>query len=364
MKCSFQKYQLQFKKPVLTSRGSMTHKNGYYITIENEGVKGIGECSYIEGLSIDRLDSFEAKLAEVCAAIEDMAAMPESIGETTDELVDALYNTEILPGDLAAQYPSMLFGIETALLDLCNGGKHEIVRNSEFFAGKQNIPINGLVWMGSDEFMQEQIEHKLAAGFRCIKIKVGAIDFAEECRLVENIRKHYNPEQIEIRLDANGAFNESNVRERLRILLQYTIHSIEQPVKPQQYLLMHQLCAERIIPIALDEELIGTDDSEMRMKLLEMIRPQYIILKPSLLGGFASCDEWIDIADTLGINWWATSALEGNIGLNAIAQWAAAKGTDMVQGLGTGGLYVNNVKSPLYIESGHLKYNTGADWEL
>ena len=362
MKCSFKKYQLTFKKPVLTSRGSMTHKNGYYITIENEGVRGIGECSYIEGLSIDRLDSFEAKLAEVCAAIEDMAAMPDSIGENTEELVDALYNTEILPGDLASYYPSMLFGIETALLDLCNGGKHEIVRGSEFFAGKQNIPINGLVWMGSDEFMQQQIEQKLADGFRCIKIKVGAIDFAEECRLIENMRKRYNPEHIEIRLDANGAFTEKNVRERLRILSQYTIHSIEQPVKPQQYLLMHQLCGEQIISIALDEELIGTDQQEMRVKMLEMIRPQYIILKPSLLGGFASCDEWIDIADTLGINWWATSALEGNIGLNAIAQWAASKNTDMVQGLGTGGLYTDNIASPLYMESGHLKYDPSVAW--
>jgi o-succinylbenzoate synthase len=366
MKLSFQKYQLQFKKPVLTSRGSMAYKNGYYITIERQGVRGVGECSYIEGLSIDRLDRLEERIHNIGQEIEEMAAHPDSYGENTEELIEDMYNLDILPGDLAVGYPALLFGLETALLDLANGGKHEVVRGSAFYQGRQAIPINGLVWMGSDEFMQQQIEQKLADGFRCIKIKVGAIDFIEECRLIENIRKRYTPDQIEIRLDANGAFTEQNVRERLRILSQYTIHSIEQPVKPQQYLLMHRLCAENIIPIALDEELIGTDQVDMRRKLLETIRPQYIILKPSLLGGFASCDEWIELANELNIGWWATSALEGNIGLNAIAQWVAAKmeAVDLqtVQGLGTGSLYIDNVESPLYIESGHLKYNPDGKW--
>jgi len=348
MNASFRPYQLTFKKPVLTSRGSMTHKNGYYIAVENDGIKGIGECSYIEGLSIDRLDSFEETLKEVCADIEGIA--------------DDFYYNGTLPKHLIAHYPAIAFGLETALLELHCGGKHRIIAGSRFYDGKKDILINGLVWMGSDAFMQEQIEQKLGDGFRCIKIKVGAIDFKEECRLIEGIRQNYSPEQIEIRLDANGAFTESNVRERLRTLSQYTIHSIEQPIKPQQYLLMHQLCAERIIPIALDEELIGTDQKDIRSKLLEMIRPQYIILKPSLLGGLATCDEWIEIAERLNIQWWATSALEGNIGLNAIAQWAAAKETNMVQGLGTGGLYTDNVESPLYIEAGHLKYNPNATW--
>ena len=352
MKASFQPYQLKFKKPVLTSRGAMTNKNGYYITIENNDTKGIGECSYIEGLSIDRLDSFAEELKKICADIK--------------EIAEDYYADAALPDHLISHYPSLAFGLETALLDLKNGGKHEIIKGSAFYAGTQDIPINGLVWMGSDEFMQQQIEQKLADGFRCIKIKVAAIDFREECRLIENIRKNYSYAQIEIRLDANGGFNEQNVRERLRILSQYTIHSIEQPVKPQQYLLMHQLCAENIIPIALDEELIGTDQMEMRVKLLEIIRPQYIILKPSLLGGLASCDEWIKIATGLGIGWWATSALESNIGLNAIAQWAAARtkaeGSNTVQGLGTGGLYDNNIDSPLYIEAGHLKCDTSKKW--
>jgi o-succinylbenzoate synthase len=348
MKASYQPYQLKFKKPVLTSRGAMTHKNGYYITIENEGIKGIGECSYIEGLSIDRLDYLEEELQKACANIGQIAYY---------------YFEKMIPlVRLFSQYPALAFGLETALLDFRNGGKHEIIEGSAFYKGAQNIPINGLVWMGSDEFMREQIEQKLADGFRCIKIKVGAIEFKEECRLIENIRKSFSPTQIEIRLDANGGFTEQNVRERLSILSQYTIHSIEQPVKPQHYLLMHQLCAENIIPIALDEELIGTDQAEMRVKLLEIIRPQYIILKPSLLGGFATCNEWIQIATGLGIDWWATSALESNIGLNAIAQWTASKNTDMIQGLGTGGLYDNNVISPLYIETGYLKYASDRKW--
>ena len=347
MKASYHPYQLQFKTPVLTSRGSMTHKNGYYITVEYNGIKGIGECSYIEGLSIDRLDSLEEELRKACA---DIGNISYSYFEKMTPLLQ-LFN----------DYPALAFGLETAFLDFRNKGKHEIIEGSAFYRGTQAIPINGLVWMGSDEFMQQQIEQKLADGFRCIKIKVGAIDFKEECRLIENIRKRYTPEQIEIRLDANGAFNEQNVRERLGILSQYTIHSIEQPIRPQQYLLMHQLCRENIVPIALDEELIGMHET-MQQKLLETIQPQYIILKPSLLGGFEECNHWVSIAEKLGIKWWATSALESNIGLNAIAQWAASKGTNMVQGLGTGSLYMNNIDSPLYIASGHLQYDPKKQW--
>ena len=347
MKASYQPYQLKFKKPVLTSRGSMAYKNGYYIIIEHDGIKGIGECSFIEGLSIDRLDSFEDELKKTCLDIE--------------EIAETYYHSDTLPSHLISHYPALAFGVETALLDISTGGKHEIIKDSAFYQGTQAIPINGLVWMGSDEFMQQQIEQKLADGFRCIKIKVGAIDFKEECRLIENIRKNHSPAQIEIRLDANGAFTENNVRERLSILSQHTIHSIEQPIRPQQYLLMHQLCAENIIPIALDEELIGTHE-DMRLKLLETIRPQYIILKPSLLGGISECNNWVKIAHTLNIGWWATSALESNIGLNAIAQWAASKSSDVVQGLGTGSLYENNIASPLFIESGHLKYAPNGKW--
>ena len=350
MKASYHPYQLQFKKPILTSRGSMTHKNGYYLCIEDKGIRGIGECSFIEGLSIDRLDQIEGILDQV---VVDIVSIEKNY---------FLYG--ILPTYLD-DFPSVHFGLETALLDVGYGGKDLFSTHSEFSAGTRSIPINGLVWMGSDEFMKQQIEQKLADGFRCIKIKVGAIDFAEECRLIENIRKRYDPREIEIRLDANGAFTEQNVRERLRILSQYTIHSIEQPIRPQQYLLMHDLCAENIIPIALDEELIGIHKN-MKQKLLETIRPQYIILKPSLMGGFDACGDWIYKAKEMGIKWWATSALESNIGLNAIAQWLTEitmnDGLDTVQGLGTGGLYINNIESPLYIEAGHLKYDPNGKW--
>ena len=356
MQASFRPYQLKFKRPVLTSRGSMTYKNGYFLSVENDGIIGVGECSFIEGLSIDLIDSFEKQLQEVCHDIEQIA--------------DEYYDNGDLPDYLISYYPALAFGLETALMDLKNGGKHLIEYGSQFYEGKQVIPINGLVWMGSDAFMGEQISQKLAEGFRCIKIKVGAIDFEEDCRLIELIRKQYGPSEIEIRLDANGAFNERNVRERLQTLAQYTIHSIEQPIKPQQYLLMRQLCIENIIPIALDEELIGTHQKDIKSKLLETIRPQYIILKPSLLGGFKASDEWIAIAEKLKIDWWATSALESNVGLNAIAQWVAhlfptlpKDGTGMpVQGLGTGSLYENNIQSPLYIESGQLKFASNEKW--
>ena len=350
-------YSLPFKTPVLTSRGSMTHKHGYIIQLEQKGITGTGECSYIEGLSIDSLSDYTAMLDIVSVHI--------------DQIADVYYTKGILPAELLMRFPSIAFGLETALLDLANGGRHEIVKDSAFFKGQEDIPINGLVWMGTDVFMQQQIEQKLTEGFKCIKIKVGAIDFSEECRLIEGIRKNYGADRIEIRLDANGGFNEQNVRERLRMLAQYDIHSIEQPVKPQQYLLMRQLCAEKIIPIALDEELIGTDDKNIKAKLLEMILPQYIILKPSLLGGFGASEEWIDLATTMKINWWATSALESNIGLNAIAQWAAdlaprlstkGRGGVTVQGLGTGSLYTNNISSPLFIANGLLKYDVKREW--
>ncbi|MBS1683631.1 MAG: o-succinylbenzoate synthase [Bacteroidetes bacterium] len=348
MYASYRPYSLEFKRPVLTSRSRMTHKHGYYLTITYNGMTGTGECSYIEGLSIDDLAGYEAQLLHICSEIEEVA--------------EIYYDTGTLPIEIVHRFPSIAFGLETALLDLKNGGRHEIIEDSAFFQGKKSIPINGLVWMGDEGFMREQIAQKLADGFRCIKIKVGAIDFDEECRLIESIRTNYTSDQIEIRLDANGAFTATDVRSKLKRLSAYTIHSIEQPIKPQQYVLMHQLCRENIIPIALDEELIGTTDTFIRQRLLETIRPQYIILKPSLLGGLAACDDWIAQTDRLNIPWWATSALEGNIGLNAIAQWAASKETGMVQGLGTGALYANNLPSPMYICHGQLLYDQSQRW--
>ncbi|MFN8298587.1 MAG: o-succinylbenzoate synthase [Chitinophagales bacterium] len=338
VKATYKKYQLQFTSPVLTSRGAMQVKNGYYLYLENDGKKGIGECSFIEGLSKDNLDNYEATLGAVCVALQTQTQLPD--------LTD---------------YPSLQFGLETALLDLENGGDHVLFKNA-FSAGQQMIPINGLVWMGNEAFMLEQIKQKLEGGFRCIKLKVGALAFDEECRLLTYIRNRFSPEQIELRLDANGAFTAADVIRKLETLAQFNIHSIEQPLKPGQISLMKDLCSHPVIPIALDEELIHPSLFE-KLQIIEQIKPQYIILKPGLLGGFKICNALIEKAEAEGIGWWATSALESNIGLNAIAQWVAGFKTDMVQGLGTGGLYTNNITSPLYIQQGKLGYNLQLPWQ-
>jgi o-succinylbenzoate synthase len=341
LKAWYKPYQLQFKNPVLTSRGSMAVKNGYYLFISDGVNTGTGECSFIEGLSIDRLDNYEEKLSQLCTAIETR-------------------QSELFPD--FSLYPSISFGYECALLDLQNGGK-KILFESSFTSGAKSIPINGLVWMGNKDFMQQQIAQKLHDGFTCIKMKVGAIDFEEEVSLLEYIRKLYPKQKIEIRLDANGAFHPNEAFRKLEILSAYHIHSIEQPIKPGQPSAMKELCNNPPIPIALDEELIGPYDWEKASELLEIIRPQYIILKPSLLGGFKVCDMWIQIAGQNKIGWWATSALESNIGLNAIAQWVFTKKNPMVQGLGTGSLYTNNVNCPLAIEGGMLHYRKETVWQ-
>lgn len=339
MKAHFKKYQLQFKNSVLTSRGAMDVKNGYYLFLSEQGKTGIGECSFIEGLSKDNLLLYEQVLILLCEALATQSALPDLSG-----------------------YPSIQFGLETALLDLQNGGKHLIFDNA-FSHGQKTIPINGLVWMGSKQFMLQQVEEKLKLGYSCIKLKVGALAFEEECRILTFIRERFSPQQVELRLDANGAFAASDVYQKLETLAQFHIHSIEQPVKPGEVELMAGLCKHPIIPIALDEELITPAMGE-KLNVLNAIQPQYIILKPGLLGGFDVCNRLIKHAETLGIGWWATSALESNIGLNAIAQWVAGFQTPMVQGLGTGSLYTNNVASPLYIKDGRLGYDEHGQWAI
>jgi o-succinylbenzoate synthase len=339
LKATFSKYQLRFKAPMLTSRGEMKVKNGYFLYISDGNKTGIGECSYIEGLSIDNLAHYEETLRALCKAIEsaDEKAKPD-----------------------LRSYPSLQFALECALLDFNNGGR-KILFETAFTKGKSLIPINGLVWMGTAAFMQGQIEEKLKDGFRCIKIKVGAIAFEEETKLLQLIRQTFPPDVIEIRLDANGAFTSEDVFQKLDTLSAYGIHSIEQPVKPGQYDLMKQVCSHSPIPVALDEELIGLPESE-RSALLSHLKPQHLIFKPSLLGGFATCNQWIESAESANIGWWATSALESNIGLSAIAQWVSTKNSAIVHGLGTGSLYQNNIASPLYITKGSLGYNTDAEW--
>ncbi len=339
LKAYFKKYQLHFKFNALPSRGGMQVKNGYYLFITDGSNTGIGECSFIEGLSIDPLNNYEHKLEQLCSFIS---------SEDDNEKPDL------------DRYPSIRFGWETALLDLKAKGS-KVLFKSAFTEGIAQIPINGLIWMGNRDFMQEQINQKLKDGFKCIKIKVGAINFDDEIMLLEFIRSHFSAEVMEIRVDANGAFKEADVFDKLNRLAQFNIHSIEQPVKQGQLSLMKQVCLKSPIPVALDEELIDLHGISKR-ELLETIRPQYIILKPGLLGGFEVCNEWIALASTLNTGWWATSALESNIGLNAIAQWVFTKSETMVQGLGTGGLYTTNLSSPLFIKNGYLGYDPQKPW--
>lgn len=343
-KADYKKYLLQFKQPSGTSRGVLTEKPAYFIKIWNEvdpSVIGIGECSILKGLSIDDVENYEEVLAEVSRDINNFVA------DATNKLV---------------KFPSIIFGIETALKDLENGGK-QILFPSDFTEGNEGIPINGLIWMGNIGYMKEQLKTKIEEGFRCIKIKIGAIEFEEELKFLNNLRQQYLQNYFEIRLDANGAFNMQEVKEKLRRLSKHRIHSIEQPIKQGNWRAMAELCRESPIPIALDEELIGINTYSKKEELVTTIRPQFLILKPSLLGGFKHSEEWIEIANKYKIGWWVTSALESNIGLNAIAQWAFTLKNKLPQGLGTGQLYTNNIASPLLIEDSKLWY-LGRDWNL
>lgn len=339
---SFQHKTLKFKKPATTSRDTLKTKDTYYFELWNEccpDITGIGECSPIWGLSPETKEELEETL--------------EKVIESPD-----YYLTNL---NLLDNFPTVRFGLEMAQKDWAEGGKR-ILFPSDFTDKKTPIPINGLIWMGSLEEMETQIEEKLASGFDCIKLKIGSLDFEKEFDLIASIREKYSSEIIEIRVDANGAFSGRNPLEKLERLATLSLHSIEQPIRQGNWKEMKDLCKVTPLPIALDEELIGVTKLEDKRNLLVTIRPQYIILKPSLLGGFHHCDEWIALAEELNIGWWATSALESNIGLNAIAQWVFMKRNSMYQGLGTGKLYNNNIKSPLEIIAGALVYNKGDLW--
>ena len=332
MKATYKKYILNFKQPSGTSRGVLTTKETYFLIIEENGKKGIGECGLFRGLSYDDNLGYSDKLEWVCNNI--------CLGK------DVLW-------EKLREYPSIQFGVEQAFLSL-ESDDPMILFPSSFTKEQKSIPINGLVWMGTPEFMSQQINEKIQQGFNCIKLKIGAIDFNEELQLIANIRKEFSPEKIEIRVDANGGFDISNALNRMNQLSEYKIHSIEQPIKQKQYDSMADLCKKTSLPIALDEELIGVINYNDKENLLQKIRPQYIILKPSLVGGFKGSEEWIKIAEKLNIGWWITSALESNIGLNAIAQWAFTLNNSMPQGLGTGGLFTNNFESNLIVKNGQL----------
>lgn len=330
------KYQLHFKFLAKTSREEMREKTTYFVKVFDSDTPytyGIGECALFKGLSSDDVPDYEHLLSQACLNMTGLHSTMSSIR----------------------------MGFETAIRDLHNGGHRQIFL-SEWLSGQKDIHINGLIWMGDKSTMLNRIREKIEHGFRILKLKIGGIDFEEELSILKSIRDYYNQSDLEIRLDANGGFIPENALAKLNSLSKYEIHSIEQPIAAGQYEAMRTICHESPIAIALDEDLIGFNDDEAIDRLLTFVRPRYIILKPTLCGGFERSDKWIESAETKGIGWWATSALESNIGLNAIAQWVATKKTSLAQGLGTGMLYTNNIQSPLELKSDRLAYNPNQQW--
>lgn len=342
MRAAYAPYRLDFNFKALTSRGALPWKDTYYIKVWDESVPeqyGIGECAVFRGLSADDHPDYEETLRQLCQGI--------NRGERCD----------------ISKWSSIKFGLETALFDYQNG----CVRTpfpGDFTNGRSHVDINGLVWMGTLDEMTSRAEAKIADGFKCIKIKVGSHDFNKELELIDRIRVAHGPEELEIRLDANGAFAPDNALDRVKRLAQLDIHSIEQPIAAGQWEAMSFLCENSPVPIALDEELIGCHTPEEMHKMLYYIHPAYIILKPALCGGFSGATDWILNAESKSIGWWVTSALESNVGLNAIAQWVAAMNVDMPQGLGTGGLYTNNIHSPLSLRGEQLGYDPDKGWHM
>jgi o-succinylbenzoate synthase len=340
MKATYKRYILTFKKPGGTSRGILIHKETWFLILENDEQFGIGECAMFRGLSMDDVADYETQLQWVCDHIDDG--------------LESLLSTLVM-------YPSIQFGLEQAFRSVASKNPF-LLFPSEFITHGKPIPINGLIWMGNKAFMEEQINQRIKDGFSCIKLKIGALNFNKELSLLKSIRERFTPEEIELRVDANGALKKEDVFHKLEELSRLDIHSIEQPIKPGNLALMKEICASGFMDIALDEELIGVVDETKRRELLQIVVPQYIILKPSLIGGYKGSMEWITLAKEMGIQWWVTSALESNIGLNAIAQWTFTLKNSLPQGLGTGSLFVNNIESPLEVREGKLLYNNNLEW--
>lgn len=342
MRATFQAYSLIFKQASGTSRGVLRQKDTWFLKIEDGQRFGIGECGMFRGLSADDRPDFEIKLQWTC----------DNIHLGLEMLLEALI-----------EFPSIQFGLEMAFQSM-ESETPFLLFPSEFTKHKDAIDINGLIWMGSEAFMKQQIQDKIEAGFSCIKMKIGAIDFDTEINLLKSIRKEFSVKDIELRVDANGAFAPTEALEKLKILSDLELHSIEQPIKQGQIEAMASLCEQTPLPIALDEELIGVFDVTKQQELLQTINPQYIILKPTLVGGLGGSKAWIDMAESQSIGWWITSALESNIGLNAIAQWTYTLKSKMPQGLGTGSLFTNNFDSPLQVKNGTLQYNSEQKWNI
>jgi o-succinylbenzoate synthase len=342
MNAFFQKQSLNFKQASGTSRGVLRTKETYFLKVVDGDKVGYGECAVFKGLSVDDRPDYEAKLIWLC----------QNINRNLDELLQEFI-----------EFPSIQFGLEQAYLSVKSKNPFELFP-SKFTESEDAIKINGLIWMGTEAFMRKQIREKLDAGFSTLKLKIGAIDFESEISLLKSIRKEFSSEEIEIRVDANGGFLPSEALEKLKRLSELNLHSIEQPIKQGQIDEMAELCSTTPLPIALDEELIGVFDVTNKQEILQTIKPQYIILKPSLVGGFTGSAEWIQLASTQHIGWWITSALESNIGLNAIAQWTYTLKNNLPQGLGTGSLFTNNFESPLEVKGEYLHYNNKIKWNV
>ncbi len=345
LKAEFFPYRLHFRKPGKTSRGTMTERNIWLLKVYEKDfpeLAGYGEVAPLPGLSIETPALIEDTLIDVCVKINS-------------------YH-DLVAGKLD-HVPSVQFGLEQALLDLKNNGDR-ILFPSKFTSGRELIKTNGLIWMGSPDYMIEQINEKIHQGFKCLKLKIGSLDIEDELKIIEQIREVFGYHDLEIRLDANGAFHVEDALDILDRLAPFEIHSVEQPIKAGQWEEMSDLCQASPIPVALDEECIGAISKEDKEEILDQINPAFIILKPSLLGGFQQSEEWIELADQRDISWWITSALESNLGLNAIAQWTFTKQNPIHQGLGTGQLFTNNFDSPLYLDGENLMYDPAKTWKL
>lgn len=343
-KAVYLKHRLEFLVPSGTSRGVLKSKDSWFVILHDgeRGTTGIGECSLIPGLSPDPLDRFEEILGSCCHRFE-------------------------ISGDIEGpelnEFPAIRFGFETAERDLRSGGSR-ILFKSEFTRGKSGIPINGLIWMGKKDEMLRQVSRKIEEGFRVLKLKVGAIEFQDELDILKHIRTTFTGRDLQIRVDANGAWTAEEALERMKRLSEFVLHSIEQPIPAGNWQEMAALCEKSPLAVALDEELIGIYRAQSKRELLETIRPRFIILKPTLLGGLKASEDWISHAEKTGTGWWITSALESNIALNAIAQWTYSTGNRMYQGLGTGQIFKNNIASPLEVIEGKLWYQPGKNWNL
>lgn len=342
LRASYRKYILHFKEPSGTSRGVLREKETYYIRVWDEAdgsLFGLGECALFRGLSADDRPDYEARLQQVCRQVHRWEELP-------------------LEG-----WSSIRFGLEMALADLRHGGRR-ICFPSPFTAGDEGIAINGLIWMGDREAMLQRIRAKLEEGFHCVKLKIGAIDFESELELLRYVRRRFGSGDVELRVDANGAFSPDGALPKLEALARYGLHSVEQPIRPGQWDAMARICDLSPVPVALDEELIGVEGEAAKVELLDRIRPRYLVLKPALTGGFSGAEEWIRLAERHGAGWWITSALESNVGLNALAQWTYGLNNPLPQGLGTGLLYTDNIPSPLYLSGEQLRYDPRGRWDL